>query len=71
GQERSASRGNIPDRFERESSDFKQAVRSCYLDRSEKDTKRVRVVNAAGSIESVQQAITRELKDFIRRSGRI
>jgi dTMP kinase len=71
GQERSASRGNIPDRFERESSDFKQAVRSCYLDRSEKDTKRVRVVNAAGSIESVQQAITRELKDFIRRRGRI
>jgi dTMP kinase len=69
GQERSASRGNKPDRFERESSDFKQAVRSCYLDRSEKDTKRVRVVNAAGSIESVQQAITRELKDFIRRRG--
>ncbi len=66
GQERSANRGNRPDRFERESREFKQAVRSCYLDRSERETKRIRVVNASGSIESVQQAIVRELKAFIR-----
>lgn len=69
GQRRSESRGSKPDRFEKEASDFKLAVRSCYLDRSEKNAKRIRVVDASGSIESVQQSIVRELKDFIRRRG--
>ncbi|MGI9317363.1 MAG: dTMP kinase [bacterium] len=69
GRQRSESRGDSPDRFERQAAEFKQAVRACYLDRSEKHAQRVRVVDAAGSIEAVQQAITRELKDFIRRRG--
>ena len=69
GQARSKTRGEDPDRFEKQAVEFKQAVRACYLDRSEKEANRVRVIDAAGSVDTVQKAILQELNDFLRRRG--
>ena len=69
GQTRSNTRGENPDRFERQAREFKQAVRACYLDRGEKEAERVRVVDASGSVDAVQNAILRELNEFLRRRG--
>ena len=69
GQARSDRRGKDPDRFEGQAREFKQSVRACYLERSESYADRVRVIDAAGSVDTVQKAILRELNDFLRRRG--
>ncbi|MBX2867899.1 MAG: dTMP kinase [Acidiferrobacterales bacterium] len=64
GRERSSDRGNKPDRFERQSIEFKAAVRKCYLDRAAQHPGRIKTVDASESIQSVQQQIDVILKEF-------
>ena len=65
GIERSTSRGADQDRFEREALAFKQAVRENYLSRAKRFPQRMRVVDASGSIDSVQNELERQLLGFV------
>ena len=66
GIRRSDNRGEAADRFEREDGAFKEAVRSCYLDRAVENSERIRVVDASGDKESVQRMLSELLDDFVR-----
>ncbi len=43
-----------PDRFEQESLDFFNRVRQAYLEQARREPERIKVIDAAGSIEAVQ-----------------
>jgi dTMP kinase len=60
GRGRIATRG-APDHFEREHAPFFERVRREYLERAQRDPKRIRVVDAAQTPEHVQRDIIREL----------
>jgi dTMP kinase len=55
------------DRFESESSEFFERVRSAYLQRAHKEPGRFRLIDASGSLEQVRQAIVSVLDDVITR----
>lgn len=55
------SSGKALDRFERESRDFFERVRGAYLAAARAEPERVRVINAAASLESIREAIARSL----------
>jgi dTMP kinase len=56
GLARAAARGRL-DRFEQEGRTFFDAVRSTYLDRAKADPARYRLVDAAQSLDQVQQVL--------------
>jgi dTMP kinase len=68
------SRGRIaaraPDHFEREQAPFFERVRRAYLDRAHRDPKRIKVVDAARTLEQVQAAIMRELDALLASFGK-
>jgi dTMP kinase len=53
------SRGQAPDRFERERADFFERVRSGYKDRAARDPRRVRIIDSARSITEVEEEVER------------
>jgi len=57
-----------PDRFETEQQEFFERVRSAYLERARLYPARVRVVDASGSVESVEGAV-RSLVESLRGDG--
>ncbi|NKB77088.1 MAG: dTMP kinase [Gammaproteobacteria bacterium] len=64
GMKRTQKRGEVSDRFERESMTFKKAVRQSYLDRAACFPKRIQLIDASGSIESVESNIEAVLSSF-------
>ena len=56
-----ASKRSVPDRFETEDIQFFETVRQGYLQRAENDPKRIKVIDASGSIEQVQLRIAKVL----------
>jgi dTMP kinase len=56
--------------FEREQAPFFERVRRAYLERAQRDPKRMRVVDAAGTLEQVQAAIIRELDALLESFGK-
>jgi dTMP kinase len=65
GRERITARA--PDHFEREQSPFFERVRKGYLERAAQAPRRMRIIDAAGSLATVQQQIARELDELLRR----
>jgi len=63
GQSRAGQRSE-PDRFEIQRMDFKQKVRTAYLDRAKQYKERIRVVDASQPLTKVQSAIIAELELF-------
>ncbi|NKB62411.1 MAG: dTMP kinase [Gammaproteobacteria bacterium] len=61
---RTLDRGEASDRFERESRDFKNAVRQSYIDRAERFPDRIKVIDASKSIEEVESSVETVLLDF-------
>ena len=59
-----------PDHFEREQAPFFERVRRAYLERAQRDPKRIRVVDAAGALEQVQAAIIQELDTLLESFGK-
>jgi dTMP kinase len=64
GRERIAARA--PDHFEREHAPFFERVRQGYLDRAARAPQRMRIIDAACSLDRVQQQIARELDALLR-----
>lgn len=60
-----AHRRGEADRFEQEELGFFQRVRQGYLERARAEPQRIRVVDAGGSVEQVQQSIAEILTDVI------
>ncbi len=69
GAKRSEDRGSQADRFERESEEFKAAVRQAYLTRVASSDGRIQLVDASGSIEQVQAKISAVLMTFTQSFG--
>ncbi|MES2818421.1 MAG: dTMP kinase [Pseudomonadota bacterium] len=67
GLARAAARGRL-DRFEREGLDFFEAVRRTYLERAAAASERYRIVDAAQSLEQVQQALDALLPELLERA---
>ncbi|SHF53927.1 thymidylate kinase [Modicisalibacter ilicicola DSM 19980] len=63
-QRRVSERGNERDRFEQERADFFTAVRNVYLRRASSQPERFAIIDAAQSLEDVQQAIEACLQDW-------
>lgn len=59
--ERLRSTGREPDRFEREDRQFFERVRQAYLALARTDPERIRVIDAAGSIEDIKKMVEDEL----------
>ena len=53
--------GRAPDRFEREGRDFFERVRQAYLGLARSDPERIRVIDAAGSMDEVKTKIKEEI----------
>jgi len=54
-----------PDRFEQQKRDFKQKVRSCYLERASAEPSRITVVDASRGIDEVQVSVRKLIERFI------
>ncbi|MDR2113366.1 MAG: dTMP kinase [Candidatus Accumulibacter sp.] len=54
---RMSRQGREPDKFEREETDFHARVRQAYLERAASAPRRIRVVNAARSLEEIRKMI--------------
>jgi dTMP kinase len=68
GRRRIAARAQ--DHFEREQAPFFERVRRAYLERAQRDPKRVKVIDAAGALGQVQAAIVRELDALLGAFGK-
>lgn len=64
GLSRAAARGRL-DRFEQEGSTFFNAVRQTYLERAQASPERYRIVDAAQSLEQVQEALDALLPNIL------
>lgn len=62
--ERAKKRGDL-DRFEQEQQAFFERVRNVYLQRAKADPKRIAVINAAQTLEQVQQDIAHVLEQRV------
>jgi len=69
GAKRSEDRGSQPDRFERESREFKSAVRQAYLTRAASSGGRIHLIDASGDIEQVREQISAVLQSFAKSFG--
>ncbi|MBM3116973.1 dTMP kinase [Jeongeupia naejangsanensis] len=65
GQARMAGRDAL-DRFEQEAADFHARVRAAYLQRAEADPHRVKVIDAARSIEAIQADLAIDVPRWLR-----
>jgi len=64
GELRVESRNKQKDRYEQQLTDFKSRVRQAYLSRAKEEPGRIKVINAAKSIENVQSQIKSVLEEF-------
>jgi len=64
GRERAGKR-SAPDRFEQERDDFFNRVRETYLARANADPERMKIVDASGDLDSVQQQIDTVLNNYL------
>ena len=64
GESRAGQRSK-PDRFEQQKLNFKQRVRDSYLERASAEPERIKVLNAAQSIENVKDSIDSIMKVFV------
>lgn len=53
--------GREPDRFEREDRAFFERVRQTYLALARTDPERIRIINAAGSVEEIKKSVEEEI----------
>lgn len=67
GLSRAAARGRL-DRFEQEGLAFFEAVRHSYLDRAQQWPERYRILDAAQSLEQVQQSLAQLLPEILKLS---
>jgi dTMP kinase len=67
GLARAGRRGGA-DRFEGEQADFFERVRHAYLQRAERSPARYRVIDAAQSLEAVQQQLRDVLDEFLKQT---
>jgi dTMP kinase len=58
------------DHFERERAPFFERVRRAYLDRAQRDPKRIKVIDAAAALVRVQSDMMRELDTLLEAFGR-
>ena len=65
GFERTAKRGNGKDRIENEKIDFFKRVRATYLQRAEQDKQRIKIINAALTLQEVEQQVASVLDAFL------
>lgn len=63
GMARTRKRGK-PDRFESEKMEFYEKIRSAYLQRAEQFPDRIKVIDAAPEIETVQSSIRQVMQSF-------
>lgn len=68
GLERAAARGER-DRFERESREFHERVRGCYLELARSEPGRISIVDAGASLEEVTAAVRQAVHAFIHRAA--
>jgi dTMP kinase len=68
GRRRIAAR--TPDHFERERAPFFERVRRGYLDRAQRNPKRIKVIDAAATLDRVQSDMIRELDALLGTFGR-
>lgn len=54
-----------PDHFERERGPFFERVRSAYLDRAQREPRRIKIIDAAAALERVQSDMLRELDTLL------
>ena len=59
-----------PDHFERERAPFFERVRRAYLERARRDPKRIKVIDAARTLEQVQAAILQQLDGLLESFGK-
>ena len=58
GLDRAGARdGGMPDRFEAEQGEFFERVRAAYLALAQREPGRIRVIDASGSVETVETAV--------------
>jgi dTMP kinase len=69
GIQRSGGRSSEADRFERENLSFKEAVRRSYLERAARHPERIHVVDACGTVVSVQDRLSDLLDRFLVKRG--
>ncbi len=67
GLKRTRKRGGAPDRFERQSMDFKQSIRQVYLDRAAQCPGRMKIIDSMEEIDRVQHNLSRILAEFFDR----
>ncbi|MDX1572682.1 MAG: dTMP kinase [Methylophaga sp.] len=65
GLDRVGRRGNIKDRFEREKNSFFDQVRQRYLQVAEAEPDRVKIIDAAQSVDNIQQQLTGYLHQLL------
>jgi len=61
GQQRVISRNGIVDRFEQEKTAFFQKIRDCYLQRSQQEPNRIKVIDASKTINEIELQLTAAL----------
>lgn len=69
GQQRVSSRGNAKDRFEQEKHSFFDKVRQRYLQLAEAQPQRVKVIDAAQSVEHIQQQLSAHIDQLLAASA--
>ncbi len=65
GQQRVISRKGDIDRFEQEKADFFQKIRDCYLQRSQQEPNRIKVIDASKSINDIEIQLSMILDQLI------
>jgi dTMP kinase len=65
GQQRVISRKENIDRFEQEKTDFFQKIRDCYLQRSQQEPNRIKVIDASKSITEIEIQLSSILDKLI------
>ena len=65
GQQRVISRKGDIDRFEQEKADFFQKIRDCYLQRSQQEPQRIKVIDASKSINDIEIQLSTILDQLI------
>ena len=61
GQQRVISRNGVVDRFEQEKTAFFQKIRDCYLQRSQQEPNRIKVIDASKTINEIELQLTAAL----------
>ena len=65
GQQRVIARKGMIDRFEQEKTDFFQKIRDCYLQRSQQEPNRIKVIDASKSISDIELQLKTLLDELI------